>query len=450
MSPWQYQPDSAHEQPSDGERKALKGFHSAADLEKAAHQVHQLLIEELDTEKVLALPADKARAAVEEATRSLLARDLPHITGFMKDEVVTRVLDEVLGLGPIEGLIRDSSVSEVMVNSPNEVFYERDGIIYKSDAQFRDASHIIRIVERIISPMGRRVDEASPYVDARLADGSRVNITIPPISPKSPTITIRKFRADKLTMDDLVNAGTLTTETGHFLRACVEMKLNTLISGGTGTGKTTLLNALSSFIPSRERIVTIEDPTELKLQQPHVVSMEARPASIEGKHEVSQRDLVRNCLRMRPDRIIVGEVRGPEAFDMLQAMNTGHEGSISTVHSNSPRDALHRVENMVLMCGFDLPVRVIREHIASAIHLIIHLSRFRDGSRKVTHITEVTGMEGEIITLQDIFTFEQEGFDKDGRALGELLATGIRPSFAERFAQAGVALSDRLFLGVRW
>jgi len=450
MNRWQYQPDRAPQDRGGPADRPPRGFRSWADLEIVAYQVHQRLLQELDTKKIMSLPQDKARQAVEGAVRHLLERDFPNIVGLMREEVTGRVVDEVLGLGPIERLVRDPSISEVMVNSPKDVYYERDGIIYKSDVTFRDTEHIMLVVERILAPLGRRVDEASPYVDARLPDGSRVNIVIPPICPKSPVITIRKFRADKYTMADMVATGTLTEEVAQFLRACVQIKLNILISGGTGTGKTSLLNALSAYIPERERIITIEDPTELRLQQPHVVSLEARPPSIEGKHEVTQRDLVRNALRMRPDRIIVGEVRGPEAFDMLQAMNTGHEGSISTVHANSPRDAIHRVENMVLMAGFELPVRVIREYIASALHLIIHLSRFRDGSRKITHITEVTGMEGDIVTLQDIFVFRQEGVDEDGRVIGQLVPTGVRPSFAEAIAQAGIDLPEGIFLPVGW
>jgi len=283
-------------------------------------------------------------------------------------------------------------------------------------------------------------------VDARLPDGSRVNIIIPPVSPKSPTITIRKFRADKMTMDDLVTAGTITPDMVEFLKACVKLKLNILISGGTGTGKTTFLNALSAFIPESERIVTIEDPVEIKMQQLHVVSLEARPSNIDGKGEIAQRDLLRNTLRMRPDRIIIGEVRGPEAFDMLNAMNTGHEGSLCTVHANSPRDGLARIENMVLMANLELPDRAIREQMASALHLLIQLARFTDGVRRVTHVTEVSGMEGQIVTLQDLFRFQQVAVDEDGKILGEMAPTGIRPTFAERFEAAGINLAGGLFL----
>jgi pilus assembly protein CpaF len=331
------------------------------------------------------------------------------------------------------------------VNGSDTIFYEKEGRLYLSSVRFRDDQHIMRIVERIVAPLGRRVDESSPMVDARLPDGSRVNVIIPPVAPKSPTITIRKFRADKMTMNDLIATGALSNELAEFFRAAVQAKLNILISGGTGSGKTTMLNALSAFIPDTERIVTIEDPTELRLQQGHVVTLEARPPSLEGRGEVTQRDLVRNSLRMRPDRIIVGEVRGPEAFDMLQAMNTGHEGSLGTVHANSPRDALARIENMVMMAGFELPIKAIREQMQSAIHVVIQIARFPDGTRKVTAVSEVSGMEGQIVTMQDLFRFEQTGVDSDGRILGDLRTTGIRPRFAEKFAASGIHLPNDLF-----
>ena len=405
------------------------------DMEQLIYRIHQMLIEELDADQISAMPADDRRRVVEQSAETLLRRELPNVGGITRDQIVSRVVDEVVGLGPIDALLRDVSISEVMVNAPDEVFFEREGILYLSDVRFRDATHIARVIERIIAPIGRRVDESSPMVDARLPDGSRVNVIIPPIAPKSPTITIRKFRADKMTMEDLIKANTITPDMSEFLKACVKLKLNILISGGTGTGKTTFLNALSLYIPESERILTIEDPIEIKMQQPHVVSLEARPANIDGKGEVSQRDLLRNSLRMRPDRIIIGEVRGPEAFDMLNAMNTGHEGSLSTVHANSPRDGLARIENMVLMANLELPDRAIREQMASALDLIVQLSRFTDGVRRVTHVTEVTGMEGQIVTLQDLFRFEQTGLDEDGKILGKMAPTGIRPSFAERFAQ---------------
>jgi len=326
------------------------------------------------------------------------------------------------------------------VNAPDEVFYERDGVIYLSDVRFRDRVHIMRIIDRIIAPLGRRVDESSPYVDARLPDGSRVNVIIPPLVPKSPILTIRKFRPDKYTIEDLLGNDTLTEQLADFLQACVRLRLNTVISGGAGTGKTTLLNAVSGFIPSSERIVTIEDPIELKLQQSHVISMEARPPNIEGKNEVAQRDLFRNALRMRPDRIIVGEVRGAEAFDMMQAMNTGHEGSMTTVHANSTRDALARIENMILMAGLDLPIRAIREQMTAALHIMVHLSRFADGRRRVTAVSEITGMESQIVTMQDVFRFEQIGLDGDGRLTGILQPTGIMPTFVDRLTRSGITL----------
>jgi len=416
------------------------------DMEQLIFRMHQMLIDELDADQISSMPAEERRKVVEQAAETLLRREMPSVGGITRDQIVARVVDEVVGLGPIDALMRDPSISEVMVNGPEEVYFEREGILYLSDVRFRDHSHIYRVIERIIAPIGRRVDEASPMVDARLPDGSRVNVVIPPVAPKSPTITIRKFRADKLSMDDLVRAGTITQEIVDFLAACVKLKLNILISGGTGTGKTTFLNALSAFIPESERIVTIEDPVEVKLQQPHVVSLEARPANIDGRGEITQRDLLRNTLRMRPDRIIIGEVRGPEAFDMLNAMNTGHEGSLSTIHANSPRDALARIENMVLMANLDLPDRAIREQMASALHLIVQLARFTDGVRRVTHVTEVTGMEGQIVTLQDLFRFRQTGVTSDGKIEGQIEPTGIRPVFAERFEAAGVSLPPSLFM----
>jgi len=416
------------------------------DMEQLISRIHQMLIEELDADQVAALPSDERRGVVEGAAETLIKRELPNVGGITRDQIVARVVDEVVGLGPIDALLRDPSISEVMVNAPEEVFFEREGILYLSDVRFRDMTHIMRVVERVIAPIGRRVDESSPMVDARLPDGSRVNIIIPPVAPKSPTITIRKFRADKLSMEDLVAAQTLTPDMAEFLSACVRLKLNIIVSGGTGTGKTTFLNAMSEFIPESERILTIEDPMEIKIRQPHVVSLEARPANIDGKGEVSQRDLLRNTLRMRPDRIIIGEVRGPEAFDMLNAMNTGHEGSLSTIHANSPRDALSRIENMVLMASLDLPDRAIREQTSSALDVFIQLARFTDGVRRVTKVTECTGMEGDVITLQDLFEFNQTHIDSEGKIHGEMRPTGIRPSFTERFDAVGIDLPEGIFL----
>jgi pilus assembly protein CpaF len=413
-------------------------------------RIHQRLIRDIDESVLHGLDAERARQQVERAARALSGEMFPQLVGDAKEEVVGHVVDEVLGHGPIEPLLRDPSISEVMVNAPDEVYYERDGIIYESDVVFRDEAHVARVIDRIVSSIGRHVDEASPMVDARLADGSRVNVIIPPLVPRSPVITIRKFRGDRYAMDDLVAIGTLSQSMARLLEGCVRAKLNVVVSGGTGSGKTTLLNALSASIPERERIVTIEDPIELNLQQRHVVAAEARPASTEGRGEVTQRDLVRNALRMRPDRIIVGEVRGPEAFDMMQAMNTGHEGSLTTVHANSARDALARIENMVLMAGFELPVAVIREQMASALHVIVHLSRLSDGTRRLMSLTEVSGTEGSLVTLQDIFVFKQTGVTQDGKVQGEMRATGIRPRFADRLHAYGVDLSADVFDVARW
>ncbi|HET6615644.1 MAG TPA: CpaF family protein [Dehalococcoidia bacterium] len=419
------------------------------DWTDVAHQLHLRLLQDMDPAALERLEASRARAAVETASRQLMQQLYPALLGEDREQVIARVIDEAIGFGPIEPLLRDSSISEVMVNAPDEVYFERDGVIYVAPFRFRDNTHIMKVVERIIAPLGRRVDESSPYVDARLPDGSRVNVVIPPLVPKSPTLTIRKFRPDKYHVQDLVANGTMTQGMADFFRACVAQRLNIVVSGGTGSGKTTLLNSISEYIPSRERIVTIEDPIEMKLQQTHVIAMEARPANIEGKNEVSQRDLVRNALRMRPDRIIVGEVRGSEAFDMLQAMNTGHEGSLTTVHANGARDALSRIENMVLMAGFDLPVRAIREQIASALHIVVQLVRFSDGRRRVSGVAEITGLESGIVTMQDLYRYEQTGVGKDGSIEGEMVATGITPTFAERFRKAGIELEMGM-PGVRW
>ncbi len=416
-----------------------------AQAEAAKIRLHELLIEELEHGALEGLAPEQQRDAVMKAARELLQQEGIQLGGSSREDLLEAVADEVLGLGPLEPLLRDPSISEVMVNDVDRVYFERDGRIFRSPVRFRDKQHVMRIVERIVAPLGRRIDESSPMVDARLPDGSRVNITIPPASPKAASITIRKFRADKMRMADLVQVGALSEATAEFLAMCVRAHMNIIISGGTGTGKTTMLNALSAFIPNTERIVTIEDPSELRLQQDHVITLEARPASIEGKNQIKQRDLVRNCLRMRPDRIIVGEVRGEEAFDMLQAMNTGHDGSVSTIHANNPREALARMENMVLMAGMALPSKAIREQVASAIHLFIQISRLQDGSRKVTHVTEVSGMEGDTITLQDIFLFKLDRVDEDGKVHGAMRPTGIRPGFVHKFAIAGIELPNSLF-----
>ena len=430
--------------PSPGAAEAgARGANTQAEAAKV--RLHELLIEELEHGSLEGLPPDKQREAVIRAGRELIAQEGLQLGGYSRDELIEAVADEVLGLGPLEPLLRDPTVSEIMVNDLDRIFYEQEGRIFRSPARFRDRAHVMRIIERIVAPLGRRIDESSPMVDARLPDGSRVNITIPPASPKAASITIRKFRADKMRMADLIAVGAMSEATAEFLAMCVRAHLNIIISGGTGTGKTTLLNALSAFIPNTERIITIEDPSELRLQQDHVITLEARPASMEGKNQIKQRDLVKNCLRMRPDRIIVGEVRGEECFDMLQAMNTGHDGSISTVHANTPRDALARLENMVLMAGMDLPARAIREQIASAVDVFIQVQRMQDGSRKITHVTEVSGMEGDTVTLQDIFLFKLDRVDEDGAVKGSMQPTGIRPSFIQKFAMAGLELPTHLF-----
>lgn len=413
-------------------------------------QLHQRLIRDIDESVWRNRGRANFREEVERATRMLASDLFPHLVGDAKETAIAHVVDEVTGLGPIEPLLRDPLISEIMVNAPDEVYFERNGVIHKSSIVFRDQAHVYRIVDHIVASIGRHVDEASPMVDARWQDGSRVNIVIPPLAPKSPVITVRKFLGDHYTMADLINTGTLSREMAWVLEGCVKARLNIVISGGTGSGKTTFLNALSAFMPSSERIVTVEDPLELKLQQRHVIQLEARPPSIEGRGEVSQRDLVRNALRMRPDRIVVGEVRGPEAFDMLQAMNTGHEGSLTTVHANSPRDALARIENMVLMAGFDLPAKMIHEQVASALHVVIQLTRLLDGTRKVTQVTELSGMEGGQVGLQDIFVHRQTGVDPQGQVQGELQATGIRPKFADRLRSFGVKLPEEIFNTSRW
>ena len=385
------------------------------------------------------------RRRVEELVEEKLRAEKFPYSRQMRNRLVSDMADEILGFGPIEPLLRDPTVTEVMVNRADQVYCERFGKLELTDIQFRDQEHIRHVIDKIVAPLGRRVDESSPMVDARLPDGSRVNAIIPPLSLGGPVLTIRKFSVDPYTVEDLIGFGTITQGMAAFLAACVKVKLNILISGGSGAGKTTLLNVLSSFIPEGERIVSIEDAAELKLHQPHAVRLESRPPNIEGRGEIKIRDLVRNSLRMRPDRIVVGEVRGGEALDMLQAMNTGHEGSISTIHANTARDALARMETMVMMSGMDLPSRAIREQVASAIHMIIQISRLSDGSRKVVGINEVQGMEGNVIVLQDLFTFHQKGIGEGGKVLGSMQPTGMVPKFLERFNAAGIHMPAEIF-----
>ncbi len=362
-----------------------------------------------------------------------------------QENIISQVMDEVLGFGPISPFLAEEDVSEIMVNGPHHVYVEKKGRIVLTSTRFRDDEHVLHVIDKIISPLGRRVDESMPMVDARLPDGSRVNAIIPPLALNGPVVTIRKFSSVPLTIEDLIRYGTLTPAMAKILEASVKGRLNIVVSGGTGAGKTSTLNVLSSFIPADERIITIEDAAEIKLNQDHVVSMETRPPNIEGKGAIAIRDLVRNALRMRPDRIIVGEVRGGETLDMLQAMNTGHDGSITTGHANSPRDMISRLETMVLMAGMDLPIRAIREQISSALDLIVHQSRMRDGSRKITHITEVLGMEGEMVVLQDIFVFDQSGLDSKGKVAGRHRATGIRPRLVEKLAAESIFLPPEIF-----
>jgi pilus assembly protein CpaF len=362
-----------------------------------------------------------------------------------RERIAEEISIDILGYGPIQRYLEDDEVSEIMVNGTDPIFVERAGRIHKTGARFSSEAHLRQVIERIVAKVGRRVDESSPMVDARLPDGSRVNAIVPPLSVDGPALTIRKFAADPFRVEHLIEFGTLTPAMASLLQVCVQGKLNLLITGGTGTGKTTLLNVISSFVPAHERIVTIEDAVELQLLQDHVVRLESRPPNVEGRGGVTIRDLVRNALRMRPDRIIVGEVRGPEALDMMQAMNTGHEGSMSTVHANTPRDALSRLETMVLMSGLEIPVTAIREYIASALSVIVHLGRLSDGTRRVTRVAEVVGMEGEVITMQDIFHFQQKGVEEGGKVIGRTTATGIRPKFAEKLLAQGLSLPAELF-----
>lgn len=383
---------------------------------------------------------------VKDELRSIIDEDEIPLTVAERQRLVQEIIDDVLGLGPLERFLSDAEITEIMVNGPDKVYVERNGKLTLTGARFNGEEHLRKIIERIVTKVGRRIDESSPLVDARLSDGSRVNAIIPPLAVSGSSLTIRKFGQVPLTVNNLISLGSMSPEIAELLQACVRARLNIIVSGGTGTGKTTLLNVLSSFLPADERIVTIEDAVELQLQQEHVVRLESRPRNIEGKGEISIRDLVRNSLRMRPDRIVIGEVRGGESLDMLQAMNTGHDGSISTVHANSPRDAIARLETLVLMAGMDLPLRAIREQIASAVNLIVHISRLRDGTRRVTHVTEVQGMEGDVVTLQDAFVFDYSaGVDAHGKFLGRPVPTGVRPRFVDHFVELGIPLSPTVF-----
>jgi pilus assembly protein CpaF len=406
-------------------------------------RVQNKLIAELDPSMDVS-KTDEVRSNIEDLFESVLSEEGIILSRAERQRLFEQIVAEILGYGPLEPLLKDPAITEIMVNGPKNVYVERSGKVERTTATFESDDHVMRIIDRIVAPLGRRVDEAQPYVDARLPDGSRVNAVIPPISLVGPTLTIRKFATVPFTIENLIEFGTITPEVVEFCRACVYSRLNIIISGGTGSGKTTLLNILSGFIPNDERIVTIENAAELQLRQEHVVTLESRPPNIEGRGEVNIRDLVINCLRMRPDRIVVGECRGEEALDMLQAMNTGHDGSLTTAHSNSPRDTLARLETMVLMAGMDLPSKAIREQIASAVDLIVHQERLRDGTRKVVNVTEVQGMEGDVIVLSDIFVFEQTGIE-GGKIIGRLRPTGIRPRFIDQIEASGIHLPPNIF-----
>jgi pilus assembly protein CpaF len=439
------------EQRKPGDREAASGILAAAEASRgSAHQdlkfrVHNRLFELLDLAKLAKVSEDRIREDISVATCRILEEEKALLTLEERDRIVREIQDEVLGLGPLEPLLQDPTVSDIMVNGHRDVYIERHGRLEKTPVRFKDDGHLMRIIEKIVSAVGRRVDEMNPMVDARLADGSRVNAVVPPLALDGPSVSIRRFGTDPLTHVDLVANDALTEEVVTLLRGIVQARLNVLISGGTGSGKTTLLNVMSGFIPSTERIVTIEDSAELQLKQDHVVRLETRPANIEGKGEINQRNLVINSLRMRPDRIVVGEVRGAEALDMLQAMNTGHDGSLTTVHANSPRDALSRIETMIAMAGLELPQRAVRSQIAAAIDVVIQLVRLSDGKRKLVGLEEITGMEGDVVTMQEIFTLERHGIDKDGNVLADVVPTGIRPRFAEKLRLSGIELPEGIF-----
>ncbi|HSL31238.1 MAG TPA: CpaF family protein [Anaerolineales bacterium] len=416
---------------------------TAADLLKFKRYLIENIVRSLEGET---LQLGDRQEVMKQRLQEVYVQTRVSLPDDIRQQIFHEVLDELTGYGPIQPLLDDPDVSEVMVNGPRRVFIEKNGRLIKSAVTFDDDDHVLRVIDRIILPLGRRVDADSPTVDARLPDGSRVNAVIRPVSIDGPSITIRKFKKDKLSIQQLIQYGSLTPQMAEFIRACVLAHLNIVISGGTGSGKTTLLNVLSGYIPEEERIITIEDAAELQLQQEHVLRMETKVANTDGRGAVTIRDLVRNSLRMRPDRIVVGECRGGETLDMLQAMNTGHDGSLTTLHANSPRDALSRMETMVLMAGMDLPLKVVRQQISSAVDLIIQQTRLKDGSRKVTAITEVVGMEGDVVVLTDLFKFEQTGVSQDGKILGELRATGIRPIFTPRLEAAGFKLGAEVFM----
>ena len=417
----------------------------AQSFQEMKSRLHRALINRMDLTKLSALSQEQVHAEVSRLAESVLAQEAMPLSTSERDRLVNDVQHELFGLGPLEPLLADSTISDILVNSHGTIYVERRGKLEVTNVAFKDNEHLMRVIERIVSSVGRRIDESSPMVDARLRDGSRVNAIIPPLSLDGPVLSIRRFGSEPLRMNELIENKALTRDIADMLQMCVSARLNVLISGGTGAGKTTLLNALSAYIPEDERIVTIEDSAELQLQQPHVVRLETRPPNIEGRGEVTQRDLVRNALRMRPDRIVIGEVRGGEAIDMLQAMNTGHDGSLTTVHANTPRDALSRLETMIQMTGMRLSDRAMRQQIAAAINLVVQVARLSDGTRRLTSISEITGMEGETITMQEIFQYERTGVDSSGTVIGRFRPTGIRPRFAERLKTSGFQLPRVFF-----
>ncbi|MFH1035583.1 MAG: CpaF family protein [Pseudomonadota bacterium] len=429
-------PEKEQARPDAAREKAMQDFKA---------RVHYQVIDRMDLSVLSGSPGRQAERELETAIRLVMEDEPDPLSAAERDVLVREIKNEVLGLGPLEPLLADPSINDILVNGSQKVYVERRGRLEKVSVRFRDDQHLLKIIDKIATSVGRRIDESSPMVDARLADGSRVNAVIPPLALDGPSLSIRKFAVDPLRVADLIRIGTITTATARLMEAIVKSRLNVIISGGTGTGKTTFLNVMSSFIPTYERIVTIEDSAELQLQQDHIVRLETRPPNIEGHGEVTLRDLVKNALRMRPDRIVVGEVRGGEALDMMQAMNTGHDGSLTTIHANTPRDALSRLETMISMAGLEIPDKAIRQQVASAVHIVIQLSRLSDGSRRLVSLSEITGLEGETISMQEIFRYSQTGVDERGRVLGRFGPTGIRPRCAERIKAHGIELENAMF-----
>jgi pilus assembly protein CpaF len=434
----------AHAAPRTGRAADTQNTQNAS-FEDLKTLIHGKLVDKLDLSRLGDLEGDTLRREIRLVVEHLCDTENPLLNRSERERLIEEVLDETFGFGPLEILLKDPTVSDIMINGPRKVFVEKRGRIVRSDVVFRDNAHLLQIIDRIVSKVGRRIDETSPMVDARLPDGSRLNAVIPPLAIDGPSLSIRRFGANPLSLEDLLKFGAFTPEMVMLLEGAIKARLNIIVSGGTGSGKTTLLNTLSSFIPHDQRVITIEDAAELQLQQEHVLRLETRPANIEGKGQVTATDLVKNALRMRPDRIIIGECRGPETLDMLQAMNTGHEGSLTTIHANSPRDAVARLETMIMMGGIELPIKALRQQFAAAVHLIIQANRLQGGPRKITHITEVLNMEQETVIMQDIFLFVQDGIDENGRAHGHFEATGVRPSFMQRLEQGGVRLPANLF-----